>query len=104
MQEIIDEKTFIAALTAVSIILLVSGAILAVIAWRSKPALRTAGIALMVSGVALGLLWLVYNKVTQHFGLDSVKGLGINLAIFVIVGVALGAAIGLLQRRKGMPS
>ena len=50
-----------------------------------------------VSGLLLGLLgtlnwllWHVYNALTDANGLDSVKGLAINLVLFVMVGAALG--------------
>ena len=35
-------------------------------------------------------LWLVYNRIEDHFGLDSVAALLLNLALFVVLGVALG--------------
>jgi hypothetical protein len=35
-------------------------------------------------------LWLVYNRIEDHFGLDSVAALLLNLALFAVLGVALG--------------
>jgi len=35
-------------------------------------------------------LWLVYNGIEDHFGLDSVAALLINLALFALVGTAAG--------------
>ena len=35
-------------------------------------------------------LWHVYNQIEDHFGLDSVAALLLNLALFVLTGVALG--------------
>ena len=35
-------------------------------------------------------LWFVYNAIMDAFGLDSVRALIINLAIFLVVGVCVG--------------
>ena len=35
-------------------------------------------------------LWFVYNSLMDHFGLDSVFALGINLVIFIAVGILIG--------------
>lgn len=44
------------------------------------------------SGSLLYALWYVYNRLTDHFGLDSVKNLEINLAFFILVGLGAGIA------------
>lgn len=36
------------------------------------------------------LLWKTYNVLTDRFGLDSIKNLFINLALFVILGIVAG--------------
>jgi ABC-type glycerol-3-phosphate transport system permease component len=35
-------------------------------------------------------LWVIYNGIENYFGLDSVAALLLNLALFVLVGVAGG--------------
>jgi hypothetical protein len=58
-------------------------------------------------GVANFILWSGYNAITNHFGLDSVKGLLINLVLFCIVGAVLGIAWGSVtkaKRRKHFPA
>jgi len=50
-------------------------------------------------GPAIWALWRLYNGVIGIYGLDSVRGLLINLALFVGIGVAAGIAIGLVWRR-----
>jgi len=77
-----------------------AGLVLALIAGRLKKSrLMVAGIALLLGGGALAGMWRVYNSLTQHFGLDSVKGLLVNLALFTIAGVILGLLIGFLNRK-----
>jgi len=53
-------------------------------------------------GLALGLavgvgnyaLWTVYNAITDRLGLDTVRNLLVNLALFVLLGVAVGLGAG----------
>ena len=62
---------------------------------RQGPLVRASW--LTAGGALLGPLWLVYNAIEDHFGLDSVAALAINTAIFVAVGVGMG----LVVRRSG---
>jgi hypothetical protein len=61
----------------------------------------TVGILCGMVGPAVWGLWFMYNGVVGTFGLDSVKGLLINLALFVGIGLAVGLGIGLAWRRFG---
>ena len=45
------------------------------------------------------LLWRVYNICTDRNGLDTVKNLFLNLGLFLIAGVAIGAIAGRLYSR-----
>ena len=45
------------------------------------------GLACGLLGPAVWALWRIYNAIEDHYGLDSVKALLINLALFVAVGV-----------------
>lgn len=51
-------------------------------------------------GPAIWALWRMYNGIIGVYGLDSVKGLLICIALFVAIGLAVGAAMGLLWRRR----
>ncbi len=51
-------------------------------------------------GPFLLVMWLIYNGVIDHFGLDSVRGLMINLVIFAVIG----AVIGIFFRRFRRPT
>jgi len=59
-------------------------------------------IVLGAAGPANYALWHLYNAIEDHWGLDRVKPLLINFAIFV----ALGLVVGLILRRllAGTPS
>ena len=53
-----------------------------------------AGLLIGLTGPGAWLLWRMYNAITGRFGLDSVTGLLINLALFAVIGVIVGVAIG----------
>lgn len=46
-------------------------------------------------------LWEVYNLITDRLGLDTVKNLLVQLALFVLLGVGAGLWIGRFLRRRG---
>ena len=46
-------------------------------------------------------LWLIHGGVVGRYGLDSVKGLLVNVALFVGIGVIVGFGVGLVLRRFG---
>jgi len=52
-------------------------------------------------GPALWALWHMYNGIIGVYGLDSVRGLFVNLALFVAIGLVLGLVVGLVWRRLG---
>jgi len=62
------------------------------------------GAFVALAGALVYALWLVYNAVIARFGLDSVKALVINLAIFVVVGLGYGilAAVGCRWAKGGL--
>ncbi len=43
-----------------------------------------------LSGPFIFLMWKIYSLLVNHYGLDSVKGLMVELLVFVLVGLALG--------------
>jgi hypothetical protein len=73
---------------------------------RRGSAARGAIVGLLVG--ALGILnlglWTLYNALTDRMGLDSVKNLLVNLALFVGLGIAAGFGLGRLARRRWLPS
>lgn len=49
------------------------------------------------------VLWKVYNLLTDRMGLDSVKNLFVQLALFVGLGAAAGLAFGYFARVRIFP-
>jgi hypothetical protein len=64
------------------------------------------GLLCGLAGPAIWLLWRMYNGIIGIYGLDSVRGLLMNLALFVAVGLLIGLGMGLIWRRRaaGRPS
>ena len=54
----------------------------------------------LLAGVGNYALWTVYNAITQKLGLDTVANLLVNLGLFVVIGIAIGAGAGLYAARK----
>lgn len=64
----------------------VLGVVLALLGWKAFRSRELTGY-----GVILALfepLWLVYNAIEDAFGLDSIKALLINAALFIALGFA----------------
>ena len=79
-----------AAVAALVVLGLLAAPVAALLARRrgNDPLLTS----LMVGGppVLIGLMWLVYNAVTDRLGLDRIVNLVANLALFVFVGALVG--------------
>ena len=58
--------------------------------------------ALLYGGppVLLGLLWHLYNFITDKLGLDSVANLAVNVLLFVGIGVAVGLTLRRVSANK----
>ena len=56
-------------------------------------------------GLAVGVgnyaLWTVYNAITEKLGLDTVKNLLVNLGLFVVISIIIGAGAGVYAARAG---
>jgi len=50
-------------------------------------------------GPAVWLLWRMYSAIVGAYGLDSVRGLLVNLALFVAIGLVIGLTVGVVWRR-----
>jgi hypothetical protein len=66
---------------------------------RTSEGARRAAL-ITAAGVLLFPMWHVYNGIENHFGLDSVAALLINLALFAFLGTAGGIFIGRLWPGK----
>lgn len=54
----------------------------------------------LLTGVGNYALWTVYNAITDHLGLDTVKNLLVNLGLFVVIGITVGAGAGVYAARR----
>jgi len=57
-----------------------------------------------LAGLAIGIgnfaMWHVYNAITNSLGLDTVKNLVVNIAMFVCLGVLVGSCVAWYMIRK----
>lgn len=44
-------------------------------------------VLMAIAGPGVLVLWHIYNSVVDHFGLDSVKGLIVNVTIFIVAAL-----------------
>jgi hypothetical protein len=97
MQEIVTTEQAERVLRLLAIVLpvvgLIAGVVVGAIRKRVTDGALT-GLLIGLIGPAAWGLWRVFNAIEGRFGLDSVKGLLINLALFAVIGLAIGVAVG----------
>jgi hypothetical protein len=72
---------------------IVIGAVVGAVRKRLAPSLIV-GLLIGLIGPAVWALWHVYNGIMGRYGLDSVKALLINLALFIVIGLVIGFVLG----------
>lgn len=90
--EIITRPQADALMWAVLALGLVLGPVAGALARRGGNAPLPAALLWGGPPVLAGILWRVYNAITDRLGLDSVANLAINAALFIAVGAACGFA------------
>jgi len=72
--------------------------------WRRQPPFLTNGVfwTLAASGPLLLVLWFVFNLIEDLLGLGSILALAVNLVLFCLLGLLLGAVL-MIARKKGIP-
>ncbi|MHB8995094.1 MAG: hypothetical protein ACYC63_07590 [Armatimonadota bacterium] len=104
MQEIINLTTFAKAIMWLAIALPVIGLVVGLLAREVGK-----GLAVGLLGTLIYVLWLVYSylirydPVTGSCGLHRTAVLWLNIGLFALVGVALGAFYGWLFRGRRAP-
>jgi len=102
MKELITVEQAERAIRTLALVLppigLIVGALVGAVGRRPGRGLLV-GLLCGLAGPAVFGLWQMYNAVMGVYGLDSVRGLLVNLALFVAVGVVAGLLIGVLWRR-----
>jgi hypothetical protein len=102
MQELVDlqavERWFVTLALIAPILGLAFGALLQY--RRSRPGALLTGLLIGLLGPANWLLWHIYNRIEDHYGLDSVKAMLFNLALFAALGLIVGMTIRIWNRRQ----
>lgn len=102
MKELITTAQANRAIAIIAIALPIAGLVIGAIAGavrRRVPRGALLGLICGLSGPAIWVMWRIYDGIMGRYGLDSVKALLINLALFVVVGLLIGLAAGLVWRR-----
>jgi glucose uptake protein GlcU len=94
LKEIISEQQAEMIIRGLCLLIVLGGVAWA--AWRSRDRKQAEaalawpyGIGIALIGPLLYILWFVYNAIENHYGLDSVKALLINLGLFTVVGIVV---------------
>lgn len=107
MREIVDLATVERLFRLLAVALPVMGALIGALVGARRGNVRRsllAGVLVGLVGVLNWVLWRIFNAVTDRNGLDTVRNLFINLALFTAVGAAIGlGARRLLYRSSAEP-
>jgi len=102
MEELISERTFNSLITVIAVIGPILGLIIGIVVGVIKNDVKR----LTIRGVIIGsfalityIMWRIYNAITDHYGLDSVKNLLINLGLFTLVGIIIGLLLAVIQNK-----
>lgn len=102
MKELITHRQAETLFLFLLIVGLIVGPLAAIIARRRGQTPWTAAVGLGGPPVLLWAMWRIYNAITDRLGLDTVRNLLVNAALFVTVGAVCGIAWALLlQRGRG---
>jgi len=107
MKELITIEQAGSVIAIIAITLPAAGLIVGAIAGAVRRRVGSSallGLACGLSGPAMWAMWRIYNGIAGHYGLDSVKGLLVNLALFVVVGLVVGLVAALAWRRATAPA
>ncbi len=103
LHEIIDIASVSRLFIILAIITPIAG-IAAGVLWGMKRSTLRIG---LIRGIVFGLigplnlfLWTVFNAITNHTGLDSVKNVVFNMLFFISIGLILGVGYSKAHRRK----
>ncbi|MBN1515746.1 hypothetical protein JXA32_04165 [Candidatus Sumerlaeota bacterium] len=58
--------------------------------WRASDDQRRFVLTLSAAGPLFIALWFIYNAIMDHFGLSSVAGMALNLALMIPAGLTMG--------------
>ena len=103
MKELVTTEQAARVIVLFAIALPIAGLIIGAVAGAARKRLASSALLGLICGLVgpvIWVMWQVYNGIMGRYGLDSVKGLLINLAMFVVVGSAIGVVVGMVMRRS----
>lgn len=104
MKELITRPQADTLFTALLVIGIIAGPVAWAVARHRGGDRLLWALAVGAPPVLVGLLWRVYNAITDRLGLDTVRNLAVNFVLFVVVGGLCGLAWGMLASRRGQPA
>jgi len=102
MQELITVEQMERAVALIAVVFPSAGLLIGAVVGAARRSLRRGlviGLAWGLLGPGIWLLWRMYNGIVGAYGLDSVRGLFVNLVLFVGIGLLVGIGIGLVRRQ-----
>ncbi|MCC6728563.1 MAG: hypothetical protein IT208_04415 [Chthonomonadales bacterium] len=101
MRELVTTRQVEAAFRAIAIAAPLLGALVgAALGRRSWRSSLPRGFLLGLLGPANLLLWWLYNAITDRMGLDTVRNLLVNMAMFVAIGGTVGLVLAWSERAR----
>jgi hypothetical protein len=97
MQELVTRAQADVLFTILPILGLIGGIVAGLLARRGGQNALAAAVLWGGPPVLIGILWRVYNAITDRIGLDRVTNLAVNFGLFIVVGILcgiIGAALG----------
>ena len=100
MKELITEEQAVRIIRLIAVLTpplgLLAGVVRGLARRRERRLYLVYGLLAGLSGPVILLMWSLYNGLVEHYGLDSVKGLLVELAVFLAAGSLLGVLLSLL--------
>lgn len=101
MQEMVTRAQADVLFTLLPILGLVSGIVAGLLARRARRSAPAAAVLWGGPPVLVGILWRVYNGITDRIGLDRVANLAVNFGLFIVVGIICGIVGTALTAQRG---
>lgn len=102
MKEIVDEKTVVMVINGIAIITPLLGILIGFIVGKIRQQVKSdtiKGLVIGSFGILNWIMWQVYDRITNYYGLDTVKNLVVNLIVFIVVGIVVGLVLGTFWKK-----
>lgn len=105
MKEIVDEKTVVLVIHWIAIIAPILGLLIGFGVGKIRHQVKSdtvKGLVIGSFGILNWVMWHVYDRITNHYGLDTVKNLVVNLIVFIVVGMLVGIVLGIFWKKDSV--